>query len=160
MQKISLKKLTFATLHATHFEIFFRSDCIFIYQVVNKQRKICSFFEKRLSFAHLSTTHGENFTLLILLLIFSRDAGCEYKLFSSFSLIRPVIEPKSAISAADTLSTRLMIKNDKFGNINSVVIISQLRCFLTFAGQSRPEARKTIKINSVVIYSMLRCTFD
>ena len=44
-----------------------------------------------------------------LLLISSREAGCKYKLFSSFGLIRPVIQPKS-VSAADALSTRLMIK--------------------------------------------------
>ena len=63
-----------------------------------------------LSFAHLSTTHGESFTLPILLLISSREAGCKYKLFSSFGLTRTVIEPKSTVSAADASSTRLMIK--------------------------------------------------
>ena len=82
--KTSLKKLTFTALRPTHFESFYsyvQSNCIFIYQVVNRQRKNYSFFEKRLSFAHLSTTHGESFTLPILLLISSREAGCEYKLF-------------------------------------------------------------------------------
>ena len=44
------------------------------------------------------------------MLIFSQEAGCEYKLFSSFGLTRAVIEPKSTVSAADALSTRLMIK--------------------------------------------------
>ena len=75
-----------------------------------RQRKNRSFFEKRLSFAHLSTTHGESFTLTILLLTSSREAGCKYKLFSSFGLTRPVIEPKSTVLEADALCTRLMIK--------------------------------------------------
>ena len=100
---------------------------MFIYQVVNIQKKNCLFFEKRLSFAHLSTTHSESFILPILLLIFSREAGCEYKLFLSFDLTKPVIEPKSILSAADALSTRLLIKNDKIGKTNSVVICRMLR---------------------------------
>ena len=45
-----------------------------------------------------------------LLLISSREAGCKYKLFSSFGLTKAVIEPKSTVSTADALSTRLMIK--------------------------------------------------
>ena len=45
--------------------------------------------------------HGESFTLPTLLLIFSREAGCKYKLFLNFGLTRAVIEPKSTISAAD-----------------------------------------------------------
>ena len=79
-----------------------------------------------MSFVYLFTTHDESFTLPILLLVSSRKAGCEYKLFSSFSLTRPVIEPKSTILAADTLSTRLMIKSDNFGKINSVVSLRRM----------------------------------
>ena len=38
---------------------------------------------KKLTFTTLRPTH-ESFTLPILLLLSSREAGCEYKLFSSF----------------------------------------------------------------------------
>ena len=86
--KNSLKKLAFTTLCPTHFESFYRKFEViaFLFTKLSTDRKNYSFFEKRLSFAHLSTTHGENFTLPILLLISSREAGCEYKLFLSFSL--------------------------------------------------------------------------
>ena len=68
-------------------------------------------FREKASFARLSTTHSESITRFILLLISSREAGCEYKLFSTFVLTRPVIEPKFTVSAADVLST--LATNDK-----------------------------------------------
>ena len=113
--KDSFKKLTFTTPAQRILKGFFVSskNCIFVHQFVCRHRKNRSLFEKRLSFAHLSTTLGESFTLLILLLISSREAGCECKLLSSFGLTRPIIESKFTISAADVLSTRLMIKNNK-----------------------------------------------
>ena len=111
------QKLTFTTFRPTYLESFFHKFEVIAflctYSCLYIQRKNCSFFEKRFLFAH----HGESFTRPILLLISSREAGCEYKLFSKFGLTRPVIEPKSTVSAADALSTRPTIKNDK---INSV----------------------------------------
>ena len=88
-------------------------------------------FEKRLSFAHLTTTLGESITRSILLLMSNREAGCEYKLnqvYIDFGLTRPVIELKSTVSAADALSTRLMAKNDEIDKINCVVIYRMLCC--------------------------------
>ena len=82
-----------------------------------------------LSFAHLAPTHGKNFTLFILLLISSREAACEYKHFSSFGLTRRVIEPKSTVSAADALSTQLMIRNDKIGKIKFCYIQNSMLHF-------------------------------
>ena len=107
LTKNSLKKLTFTTLRPTHFESFFRKFEViaFSFTKLYRQQKNRSFFEKRLSLAYLSTTHGKSFTLPILLLISSREAGCKCKLFSNFGLTRAVIEPKSTVSAADNLST-------------------------------------------------------
>ena len=86
--KNSLKKLIFATLRPTHFESFFRKFEViaFLFTKLSTDSKKIVYF---------STTPSESFTLPILLLIFSWEAGCEYKLFSSFDLTRPVIEPKS-----------------------------------------------------------------
>ena len=56
------------------------------------------------------------------MLIFSQEAG-----ISRFGLTRRVIEPKSTVSAADALSTRLKVKNDKIDKINSVVI-NKMQC--------------------------------
>ena len=130
-----MKKLTFTTLRRTHFESFFRKFEVigFLFTKLSTDSKKSLIFEKRLSFADLSTTHGESFTLPILLLISSREAGCKCKLFSSYGLTRTVIEPKSTVSAADSLCTGLIIKMLLYKN------------FIT---------------NSVVIYRMLCCTFD
>ena len=132
--KNSLKKLTFATLHPTIFESLIRKFEVIAFlftKLSTDTEKISSFFEKRLSFVHLTTTRDESITRSILLLMSSREGGCEYKLNQvciDFGLTRPVIEPKSTVSAAGAFSTRLMTKNDKIDKINSVVIYRMLCC--------------------------------
>ena len=122
--KNSLKKLTFTTLRPTDFESFFRKFEVIAFLFT----KLSTDSEKIVHFSRKVCRLPTSFTLPLLSLIFSREAGCEYKLFSSFNLTRPVIEPKSTVSEADALSTRILIKNDKIGKTNSVVICRMLRC--------------------------------
>ena len=61
----------------------------------------------------------------MLLLISSREAGCKYKLFSSFGLTRPVIELIFTVSAAVTLCTRLMIKMLLYKNFVTVLLYTE-----------------------------------
>ena len=50
--------------------------------------------------------------------------------FSSFGLTRPVIEPKSTVSAAEALSTRLMIKMLLYKNFITVLLFTE--CYAAF----------------------------
>ena len=120
--KNSLKKLTFTTLLPTHFVSFFCKFEVIAFLFT----KLSTDSEKVVHFLRKVCRLPASFTLPILLLIFSREAGCEYS--SCFGLTRPIIEPKSTVSEADALSTRLLIKNDKIGKANSVVTCRMLRC--------------------------------
>ena len=122
--KNNLKKLTFTTLRPTHFESFFRKFEVIAFLFT----KLSTDSEKNAHFSRKVCCLPTSFTLPILLLIFNRKAGCEYKIFSSFGVTRPVTKPKSTVSKADALSARLLIKNDKIGKTNSVVICRMLRC--------------------------------
>ena len=107
-----MKKLTFTTLRPTHFESFFCEFEVIAFlftKLSTESEKIVHFSRKGLLFAHLSTTHGESFTLPVLLLISSRKLDVNTNFFQVL-VSRPVIEPKSTVSAVDALSTRLMIK--------------------------------------------------
>ena len=109
------------------FESFFRKFEViaFLFTKLSTVREKIFHFLRKGCRLPTCLPEGESFILPILLLIACRGARCEYKLFSS--LTRPVFKPKSTVSAADTLSTRLMIKNDK-SKINSVVIYRMLCC--------------------------------
>ena len=101
--KNSLKKSTFTTLRATHFESFFRKFEVIAFlftKLSTDSEKLVHFLRKGCCMPTFQP-HGKSFTLPTLLLIFSREAGCKYKLFSNFGLTRAVIEPKSTVSAAD-----------------------------------------------------------
>ena len=75
--KNSLKKLTFTTLRPTHFEIFFcKFEVIaFLFTTLSTDS------EKVVHFLRKVFRLPASFTLPILLLVFSREAGCEYRLF-------------------------------------------------------------------------------
>ena len=131
--KNSLKKLIFTTFRPTHFESFFRKFEVIAFlfsKLSTDSEKIVHFSRKgcRLLTCLPDTVKASHCPFYCL--ISRREAGCEFKLFSSFGLTRPVIEPKSSVSAADALFTRLVIKKDKIGKTNSIVICRMLSYIL------------------------------
>ena len=100
----------------------------------------------------------------MLLLIPSREAGCEYKFNQvciDFGLTRRVIETKSTVPAANALSTRLMTKSDKSDKIKCVIdkqkVISKSsnKCNFNIARSTTLRMKPIVRVFQLKTFTIL-----
>ena len=82
--------------------------------------------------AHMSTTHGEDFSLSLLLLNVKQES-CKYHFFIVFGVTRPGIEPDSTVSVADALSIRPLMG---FILNFSLSMVEWIECLFLWLGSS------------------------